>query len=171
MRPLDPQKKVQMIRLLAKKVRVCLPIAYVSKILPLMLLEAVPNSPFFVVGLMNHAGKSIPVLDLAARLGLNRDQPYSLDTPLLLCSSGSQELALLADRILGLTDVAENSLQMSEQFDPATSLFLGSIAIGSELFLRLNAERILDCCLSTQEKGRTFDLNSPEAAKYELENE
>lgn len=168
---LDSQKKVQVIRLLAKNVRVCLPISHVNKILPLMMLEAVPNSPYFVVGLMNYAGQSIPVLDLAARLGLERDQPYSLDTPLLLCTDGSQELALLADRILGLADVAENTLQMSEQFNPDSSPFLGSVTLGSELFLLLNAKRILDFRLSSHQEDRTIHLKSSEAAKYECENE
>ena len=171
MRKIDSQKKLQMLRLTAKNVRVCLPISFVSKILPLMMLEAVPGSPFYVIGLMNHAGKSIPVIDLAARLGMERDQPYSLDTPILLCTDKERELAFLADRVLGLADVSEDSVQLSDQFDPASSPFLGSVAVDNELYLLLNADCLLNFRLSSKKQDEVSRFNLAEASRYEYEND
>ncbi len=140
MQKMLPSTPSQVLRLLIKQTHLCLPLDQVQKILPLMMLEAIPHSPPDIVGLLNFAGKSIPVIDLGVRLGYERDQPYSLDAPLILCVNDQDNLALIVDQVLGLADLAAESLQMQKQFQ--SSPFLGSVAIDKQLSFILNVKRL-----------------------------
>lgn len=137
----------KVLRLLAQDTRLCLPLSCVNKILPLMMLEQVPESPHFVIGLMNLAGRSIPVIDLSVRLGLKRKKTYTLDTPLIHCSKGSDELVFLVDRVIGLAELDSHALQKAGRFTDEQSPYLGSIVFEKEVFLFLNL-------------GPVFDLNT-----------
>jgi len=156
MQKMLPQNKIQVLRLLVKNVFLCLPLNHVNKILPLMMLEPIPHSPLYILGLLNFAGNSIPVIDLAVRLGYVRDQPYSLDIPIMLCTQDSRELAFVVDKVLGIADLAADSLQMQAQFDKAHSLFLGSVAIDNQLTFLLNVENLFDVNLMTAEVAHEF---------------
>ena len=163
------KNKLPLICLLIKNVRICLPLGQVSKILPLMMLQAIPNSPPYVLGLLNLAGKSIPVIDLAVRLGFERDSPYSLDMPIILCTTESKEIALLADKVLGLADIAETNLQMQNQFNTNNSPFLGSVAIENKLSLLLNVKTVLDINLLDIGNKETPNFKLTETTQYECE--
>lgn len=170
MQKVAAKNKLPLISLLIKNVRVCLPLAQVSKILPLMMLQGIPNSPPYVLGLLNLAGKSIPVIDLAVRLGFERDKPYSLDMPIILCTNESKELALLADKVLGLTDIIETNLQMQNQFNASNSPFLGSVSIDNKLSLLLNVKTIFDITLIDGKNEQALNLKLTETSPYECEN-
>ncbi len=131
--------KMQVLRLLARNVLLCLPLSSVNKVLPLVMLEKVPNCPPFVVGLMNLSGRSVTVVDLAVRLGMERTEAYTLETPLILCSREEQELALLVDHIIGLAEIEEKDLQIS-----CGSPFLGSIVFEKNVFQLLDPDQLLN---------------------------
>ncbi len=153
---------LQVLRLAIKNARVCFPVSSVDKILPLMMLEAVPGAPFYMLGLMNFAGKSIPVFDLAVLLGLEREQVYSLDTAILLMHNGGTQLGFVADQILGLANICKHDIQIKNEFKKITAPILGSVPIENQLFLFLNIEKLLN------------DVSNSHAAEvkgYEHENE
>lgn len=78
------------------------PLAYVSKVLPVMTLRDVPGTPDHVRGLMNVHGQSVPVVDFAALAGIAGDRGYSLESPILLIECGNWRLGLLIDEVLGI---------------------------------------------------------------------
>ncbi len=141
--------KLQVLHFLLQNVRFCMDVQYIEKILPLVFLETVPNSPAYLAGLMNLTGKSIPVIDLAMRLGFTPNKPYRLTTPILLCTDGAQA-GLIIDEVLGLADVEEEIMQMREEFNNASSLFIAAIALDTGVSLLINMERILDFRLSSK---------------------
>ena len=106
------KNKLQVLHFVIQNMRLCVELQYVDKILPLVWLEAIPGSPLYFVGMINYAGKSVPVIDLAIRLGLNRSQSYSLDTPIILCSAGIHQTGMIVDKIISLT-WADTDLPMS----------------------------------------------------------
>lgn len=56
-----------------------IPINVVDEVLPALPIEAVPQCPRFVRGVVLSRGRFIPVLDAAERLGLpNHNRPLSL---------------------------------------------------------------------------------------------
>lgn len=134
---------------LLRNVRICIDLHNVDKVMPLTLLENVPGSPPYLVGLMNLAGKSIPVIDLAMRLGLTRDQPYSVDTPIILCTdhTGAHQAGMIVDKIIEITEVNKDHLQMHADFDKPDSAFLAIISMESELSLLININHILTISL------------------------
>lgn len=152
MNGLLPGNKFQVLHFLLGDVRFCMEIKYIEKISPLVLLEVVPNSPPFLAGLMNHAGKSIPVIDLAIRLGFKRNKSYSLDTPILLCSENSRETGLIIDQIIGLDHIEADAIQMRDDFNNEDSLFLAAITLETEVALLINTSRVLNFSLAGEKK-------------------
>lgn len=131
---------------LVNKTRVCLDIKWIKKILPLVQLEMMPNSPDYVVGLLNLANQSIPVIDLGALLHLNRTSLYTLNTPILLCSDGINDVGLLIDSVL--------TLEASEAIFPDDAqpapLILATPTIHGELSLLIHMKLIFAIYLKKQ---------------------
>jgi len=151
---------MQVMRLIVQKARLCVDIQYVQKILPLPMLETIPGSPKDVAGLMNVAGASVPVIDLALRLGLVRDQSYSMDMPIVLCTHHDKTIGWLVDAVLGLAIVHSDNLQMQADFS-SDAAWLAVVGIDSELFFLLNMQRLLASGLSAE----TFTLPSEPLTK------
>ena len=124
-------------------VQVCIELQYVIKILPLVYLDSVPGSPAYLAGLMNIAGRSIPVIDLAIRLGLQRVAPYSLDSSILLCKKGQHLAGMIVDKVLDLLCVKSSALQMNTEFNDADSLFLAAVSAKNDFSLLVNMNKIL----------------------------
>ena len=139
------KKKIphQVMHFLLQDSQLCVDLLYLDRILLLPQLEVVPCSPPYVVGLMNLAGTSIPVIDLRLRLDLSRDQNYSLNTPILLCVHENHQAGILVDHILELADVNSDSIQYPEEFNTPNSPFSATIAYQSHFSLLINVEVIL----------------------------
>lgn len=145
---LATRNKLQVLHFILQNVRFCVDIQYLEKVLSLVLIEAIPNSPAYLVGLMNLAGQSIPIIDLAVRLGFNRREQYSLDTPILLCSEGNHRAGFIIDKIVELADVSPTSIQMNDEFTQADSPFLAAIALETEVSLLVNMQNMLSYTLT-----------------------
>ena len=118
-----PDTQLTVVHFLFQNIHACIELQYIDKVLPLPLLEAVPGSPAYLIGLMNLAGKSIPVIDLSLRLGMQRVIPFALDMPILLCSDGDQKTGIIIDKVLGLVNIEETELQMRHDFSKNESVF------------------------------------------------
>ncbi len=128
----------QLVHFSVKDVQMCAYLKNIKKVLPLVALENVPCSPSYLAGLMNIKGKMIPVVDFAIRLGMGRHKNYLLDTPIILFSNEEQEIALIVDNVIGLTDFDETKLQRNKDFNKIDSPFLATIADNSNSSLLIN---------------------------------
>lgn len=138
--PLD--HKFLVLNCLVNNSQICINLEYVQKNLSLPQLNLLPNSPSYLVGLMNLAGKSISVIDLGARLNLQRTQPYSLNTPVLLCADQGREVGFIVDQIIGIYELDHQDIHTQDP-NNTTSLFLAPVTIGNELSLLVNMHTIL----------------------------
>jgi chemotaxis signal transduction protein len=68
-----------------------------------------------VAGIMNYAGYSLPVIDLAIRLGMI-SRPYTLDTPIIVCRHEQQRIAVIVQDIIGVQTLNGPELQLGAQF-------------------------------------------------------
>jgi purine-binding chemotaxis protein CheW len=151
--------KFWLLHFLTQNVRVCIELQYVEKVLQLMMLEPVPGGPDELAGLLNLAGKSIPVIDLALYLGLSRDKLYLLNTPILICSLDSHQIGIIVDDVLGLENVLNNDFQMRGEFDATNSPFSAVVTIENELSLLINVHCLMDVSLITRAPTKTLNNN------------
>lgn len=120
----------------------CIDINVINKVLPLMLLEEVPDCPDYFVGLMNVAGVSTPVVDLSMRLGLKRIKPFFLDQPIILCQHQNHKAGFIVDKIFGLIQVDKQLLQMKSDF--SESMIQGTFMHENEMILVLDMLHLLE---------------------------
>ena len=140
-----------------------LPLATIRQVLPLMALTGVPLAPDAVAGLMNLHGASVPVIDeqvapapandyavsklameYMARLWMDRSSGAAatarqVDTRIVLVDYPGPDgtmraLGLLAERVVGVQDVAAASLHAS---GVQAAPFLGPVAGDAHGFVRL----------------------------------
>lgn len=147
-------RNLHILHFMLQDISVCIDLNIVNKILPLIFIEKIPKSPNYVVGIMNIAGKSVFVIDLALRLGLERKNTYSLDIPIILCTQGSHLIGIIVDKIIGIEKVEQNILQMGEDFQSEKSPVKGVIKIKDNLILALNMSIILEINM-TLDKDKT----------------
>jgi len=148
--------KMKVLTCTVQDTHVCIDVQYIDKILPLISLEIVPNSPTYVAGLINLEGKIIPVIDLAIRLGVKRTEAYSLDVSILLCTYGSHQAGLIIDDIGNLLEIEEEAIQMADEFHHKHSPFVGSVYLSTHLALLVNMDYIFPININLESlKNRT----------------
>ncbi|NNM59106.1 MAG: chemotaxis protein CheW [Legionellales bacterium] len=151
-RSLDNQ--IKMLHFQLKNTHVCVDIRYVDKIISLLQLEPVPNSPPYLAGLMSLEEKIIPVIDLAMRLGMHREQPYTIDIPILLCTYEAQQAGLIIDKVMGLVTINKQNIQMHEEFNSVETPFIGSVTLHDDLSLLLNMNHIFPLNINIDLKNK-----------------
>lgn len=161
--------RLQMLHFLVQRVHLCFEIHYISKILPLVELKQVPGSQNYVAGLIDINGKSILVIDLALRLGLQRSEKYKLSTPIIICNDDSREIGIIVDEILGLKSADKNALQMKNNFSDPESLFSGVIKLDTKLTLVLNMQKILSIDLSKQNESTSPNMGCVNLSEFKYE--
>lgn len=77
-----------------------------ERILRIVGIVPIPNSPSYILGVINLHGQIIPVIDLRKRLNLPEEK-ISISDQLFICKSKAKTMALLVDNV---TDVIAPSL-------------------------------------------------------------
>jgi purine-binding chemotaxis protein CheW len=151
--------KLQLLSFLLQNMHFCIDLQFIEKVLLLPSLEVVPGGPRYLAGLMNLRGVSIPIIDLALRLGLARDQFYTLSTPILLCFDGIHRAGLLVDKIIGLVEIERDLIQMHAEFEKNHSPFQGVTTLEESLSLLINISRVLEFSLMNGNSDFAWDKN------------
>lgn len=135
----------------------CIDLQNIERVLLLVELQTIPSGPDYLVGLMNVAGKSIPVVDLGIRLGLDQQQPYRLDTPIIICKLGDRLLAFIINDIIGIQVVHAHDLQSQIMFQSGELPYTASLALSHGQALVLDLPKLFeidfDCGRILREKG------------------
>lgn len=126
-----------------------LPREAASEILALPELQAAPASGGWLAGFVNLGGRPVPVLDLAALLGLRRG-PFEAGLYAHLVLARDRSAAWLADRVTDLVGVPASAHRPA---DPAVSLN-GCVAAGLTLEDRLVPALDPDRLLTEAERMR-----------------
>ncbi len=139
----------------------------IDKVIQLVNLNILPDSQPYTVGLLNLAGKIIPVFDLAICFGLPRNESYTLNTPILICSHKNKNVALIVDEIEGIETVLESMLQMDSEFKNKDSLFYATTTINDKLYLLLDMNKVFELKVTENEVNQPPGyINSKTLAKY-----
>jgi len=121
----------------------CLPLDNVGRVLPIMNLQEVPQTPQHALGLMNLGGDIIPVVDLA--LWLRRPAfAFNLDTPILLCTDGERWAGLLVQTVVGVGAIENGQRRTNTMLGDEPSPFVSVFDRKDQLTFMLDIEAVLD---------------------------
>ncbi len=79
---------------------------------PLKELTFIPGTPDFIRGVINLRGEIISVVDLKVFFDLP-DQEFTNLSQVIILTSDEMEFGILADEILGVTEISKNDIQPS----------------------------------------------------------
>ena len=114
----------------------CIDLGSVERTISLVAMQPMPGSAAYVAGIMNYAGTSLPVIDLAIRLGLPSGA-YTLDTPIMICVHENLRIALIVEDIIGIEALKVQDRQLTREFSRYGSAFLASAHTSLGLALQL----------------------------------
>lgn len=115
----------------------CIELANVERTFSLLAMQVMPGSASYVAGIMNYAGYSLPVIDLAIRLGL-QSAAYTLDTPIMVCVHQQHRVAVLVQDIIGIELLQDQDRQLSREIAHHGAAFRASVHTGQGLALLLD---------------------------------
>jgi purine-binding chemotaxis protein CheW len=119
-----------------------LPIAAVIEVaLPPAALTRLPNAPAFVLGLMNHRGQAIAVIDQASRFEANSADETR--ARVVVARSGALEVGFLVESVSGVLRVPASAIRPAPEFGAHARIF-DRVAVGGEqLVLIVSPDELL----------------------------
>ena len=129
----------------------CIDLAHVERTISLVALQMMPGSADYVAGIMNYAGSSLPVIDLAIRLGLP-SSAYTLDTPIMVCVHDDRRIAVIVEDVAGIGTLHTQDMQLTREFSRYGAAFRASAHTDLGLALLLDASWLTDAALYPEEE-------------------
>ncbi|RAO98900.1 chemotaxis protein CheW [Petrotoga sp. 9PW.55.5.1] len=125
-----------------------LPIENIESVVDMADITPVPNSEYFIVGLINLRGRIVPVIDLARILELNVGEEHTFENILIL-NINNEEVGMLVDEVENVISIDPNKLEkIQSKKDIYSEKVKGVIKIQSRLIVYLDLENILNNELS-----------------------
>ena len=112
-------------------------------------LTRVPSMPASVRGVINLRGRVVPVVDLAARFGLQESEITRRSCIVmveLMVEDESVVLGIIADAVSQVLDLAESDIEPAPSFGTSvdTRFILGMAEAGKKFVIILDVDRALD---------------------------
>lgn len=122
----------------------CIDIVTVREIRGWTPATALPHSPEFVRGVINLRGAVLPIVDLAARLGLASVEPTSRHV-IIVAQVGRQTIGLLVDAVSEILTVADGMVQPTPDVasEMAKTFVRGVLAIDGRMISLIALDEIL----------------------------
>jgi purine-binding chemotaxis protein CheW len=119
-----------------------LPLENVTRALRMVALTPIPDTVEGVLGVINMAGRIIPVIDLRRRLGHPKRAPELNDRMLVLDLPG-QTLAVIADAVLDVLELDPHQVSPPPLALAPSQPLAATIQQADELILVLDAARLM----------------------------
>ncbi|SFP67748.1 chemotaxis protein CheW [Tranquillimonas alkanivorans] len=105
---------------------------------------SLPHAPSYVRGVINLRGSVVPIVDLAARLGLGALDDSERNV-IVIAIIGNQVVGLLVEAVFDILTVAEESIQGTPAIasESARDYVKGIITEDDRMIRRIDLERIL----------------------------
>lgn len=116
------------------------PVVDVVEVLRLVALTPLPDSPAWMMGMLNMRGRGVPVIDLRRRLGLKPIE-FGLDAAIVVVQDVSRSVGLVVDEVAEVIDLDDDALE------PPTGSGMGLKAVthvGPRTILVLDLSYLLD---------------------------
>ena len=122
----------------------CVDIMSVREIRGWVPATPLPRSPPFVRGVINLRGAVLPILDLAARLGLPPPEPTARHV-IIVAQIGTQVIGVLVDAVSDIITVNESIVQPPPELgsDRVRAFVQGLLAIDSRMVSLISLDRVM----------------------------
>jgi purine-binding chemotaxis protein CheW len=122
----------------------CVDIVSVREIRGWTPATALPHSPIFVRGVINLRGVVLPIVDLAARLGLASVEPTSRHV-IIVAQVGLQTVGLLVDAVSEILTVTDDMIQPTPDVasEMAKTFVRGVLAINERMISLIALDEVL----------------------------
>ncbi len=120
-----------------------LPSVLVDRVERAVMLTPVPEVPDPVLGVVNDGGEVVPVLGLRGRLGLEEREVIPSDR-LVFSSANGRRIALLADSISDVFEIAPDTLREAREIWPGVSFLKSFAGVGVDVVLVQDMGALLD---------------------------
>jgi purine-binding chemotaxis protein CheW len=123
----------------------------VERVIPTVAVTPLPKAPEIVTGIINLAGRIIPVLDIRRRFRLLAKEP-GLHDHVIVARTSSRMVALQVDRVRGVAEYPAAEVIAGRHIAPRAEYVAGVVKFAGglilihdlETFLSLEEERSLD---------------------------
>lgn len=139
-----PEKGHELVAFRAGAQEFCVDIMSVREIRGWAPATALPHAPSFVRGIINLRGTVLPIVDLAARLGLPSVEPTSRHV-IIVVQVDRQIVGLLVDAVSDILTVSDGMIQPTPNVaSEASKAFIrGVFAVGERMISRLALDDVL----------------------------
>lgn len=122
----------------------CVDIMSVREIRGWSLATSLPHSPDYVRGVINLRGSVVPIVDLAARLGLGPITPTERDV-IIIAIINRQVVGLLVEAVFDILSVGTDAIQETPDVasDVVKSFIEGVVTVDDKMLRLVDLERIL----------------------------
>ena len=136
-----------------------LPLYTVLRVIHAMEIRHLPEAPEIISGIINVQGRIIPVVDIRKRFVL-RAKEIDPDDRMIIADTGKRQVALLADTVTGIRDLAPGQLAIAGEALPFAGHLRGVAKIDDglvliydlEQFLSLDEEQVLEQALKRKNR-------------------
>ncbi len=117
----------------------------IKEVLDFYKVTRVPNTPEFIVGVVNLRGEIISLIDIKYFLGLTQSGELH-QTKIIVTDVSGALVGLLVDDVRATIDIEENSIQppLSTVKSSITQYTKGQIQVDEEIYVLLDLKKILD---------------------------
>ncbi|OMH32674.1 chemotaxis protein CheW [Motiliproteus sp. MSK22-1] len=148
--------------------RICIDLADVTRVFPLVSVEEVPGGPDYLVGFVSFHGVSIPIIDLALKLGLTEVCHYDTETPIVLCRAGTLTGGLVVNQVLEVAQPQFKDIQMVDEFSNSRPSVSATVSIPQGLSLLINTAKVLSINLTESVNEVEPPAKSPECGETSI---
>ncbi|MCF8042609.1 MAG: chemotaxis protein CheW [Desulfarculaceae bacterium] len=145
-----------------------LPLERVERALRMVATVQLPETPSWMLGVINMHGQVLPVLDLGQRFGREAKEPHP-DQRLLVVSQEPRNVALLVDKVERVLNSQEGRLEPPSGHLAGSRVLAGVLKHEDELVLVLDPDRLAP--IDWEKHEELFKAMEQEAAlKEQLES-
>ena len=121
-----------------------LEILNVREIMGMLDVTSVPNTPYYIKGVVNIRGKVIPIIDLRLKFNMPEAE-YTEQTCIIVVCVGNVEIGIIVDCVSEVLDIAEEDIEDTPEFgvDVDTDIILGMGKAGGRVTILLDINKVL----------------------------
>lgn len=123
--------------------RYALPIGTVQEIQQIVALSEVPEIDDAIVGMVNLRGRVIPAVDGRRLIGMPT-QPYTLETPMVICRYREDLVALVVDEVQDVLGLPSGCLQDAPALHALSAKMIGVARLPDGLAYLFDLEKLLE---------------------------